>query len=46
VLQVVNATGDGTIGAGAASQQALDPLIRTAVASLRALIRADAQVGR
>lgn len=42
VLQVVNATGDGTIGAGAASQQALDPLIRTAVGSLRALIRADA----
>jgi uridine phosphorylase len=46
VLQVVNATSDNAIGAEAASRQALDPLIRTAIGGLRALIRADIAAGR
>ena len=43
VLQVVNATGDGEIGVGAAAGPALDPLLRTAVESLRMLIRSDSR---
>ncbi|HWE62723.1 MAG TPA: nucleoside phosphorylase [Chloroflexota bacterium] len=45
ILQVVNATGEGAIASNAVAQHTLDPLIRTAVGSLRALIRADAAMG-
>jgi uridine phosphorylase len=41
VLLVVNAVGEGEIEQAQGTGNALDPLIRTAIAGLRALIRAD-----
>jgi uridine phosphorylase len=42
ILLVVNAVGDAEITTQHGTGDALDPLIRTAIAGLRALIRADA----
>ena len=46
LLLVVNSVGDGAISQDLATGNPLDGLIRTAVGSLRALIRADAAMAR